>query len=465
MRTPPRSFTAAAAAAAIVATAMLTATSATATAPTRTDASPACPETEHLTVPGAARLEAACLTDLTTTGTIATDHTDSNEFTGFGDLSVPGTVKPAAVPGIQLDGYFPDSSTFNTTHGWNHDAQFVIRLPRRWNGGLVVAGPPGIRRQYASDVIISDTVLAKGYAYASTDKGNSGPRLYTDGSRPGDAIAEWHSRLTELTLAAKDVVAQRYHREPRRTYVAGFSAAGYLARWQLENRPRLYDGGVAWSGVLMTPERNLLSYLPTALRHYPQYAATGSPEAHQALLNAGFPAGSEPTWAYSYRSFWDPIQRILREEIDPGYDGDALAGYPLCAPGSVDCDADYDLASRPTEVKEALQRISLTGRIGKPLLELQGTLDTAVTPRDSRLYSTMIKDHGRRALSRLYEVEGGSHFEGQYRQFPNLLRPMLPCFQDAFGALEGWTIDGEKPPASHLVTRNASIDVVNTCTL
>ena len=465
MRTPPRSFTAAAAAAAIVATAMLTATSATATAPTRTDTSPACPETEHLTVPGAARLEAACLTDLTTTGTIATDHTDSNEFTGFGDLSVPGTVKPAAVPGIQLDGYFPDSSTFNTTHGWNHDAQFVIRLPRQWNGGLVVAGPPGIRRQYASDVIISDTVLAKGYAYASTDKGNSGPRLYTDGSRPGDAIAEWHSRLTELTLAAKDVVAQRYHREPRRTYVAGFSAAGYLARWQLENRPRLYDGGVAWSGVLMTPERNLLSYLPTALRHYPQYAATGSPEAHQALLNAGFPAGSEPTWAYSYRSFWDPIQRILREEIDPGYDGDALAGYPLCAPGSVDCDADYDLASRPTEVKEALQRISLTGRIGKPLLELQGTLDTAVTPRDSRLYSTMIKDHGRRALSRLYEVEGGSHFEGQYRQFPNLLRPMLPCFQDAFGALEGWTIDGEKPPASHLVTRNASIDVVNTCTL
>ena len=176
-----------------------------------------------------------------------TGHTDSSEFTGFGGLSVPGAVKPAAVPGIQLDGYFPDTSTFNTTHGWNHDAQFVIRLPRQWNGGLVVAGPPGVRRQYASDVIISDTVLAKGYAYASTDKGNSGLRLYTDGVKPGDAIAEWHSRLTELTIAAKKVVAQRYHREPRRTYVAGFSAAGYLARWQLENRPRLYDGGVAWA--------------------------------------------------------------------------------------------------------------------------------------------------------------------------------------------------------------------------
>ncbi len=318
--------------------------------PSRAEPS-ACRGMEQLTVPGAERLEAACLADLTTAGTIKTGHTDPSGFTGFGGLSVPGTKTPSGVPGIQLDGYFPDTSTFNTTHGWNHDAQFVIRLPRHWNGGLVVAGPPSIRRQYASDVIISDYVLSRGYAYASTDKGNSGPMLYTDGQQPGDVIAEWHSRVTELTVAAKDVLAQRYHREPRRTYVAGFSAAGYLARWQLENRPDLYDGGIAWSGVLMTPERNLLTYLPTALRHYPQYVANGSQEAHQALLDAGFPSGSEPTWEYSYRAFWDNFQRILREELDPTYDGDTLAGHPLCASGTVDCDADYDLASRPSEVR------------------------------------------------------------------------------------------------------------------
>ena len=333
----------------------------------------------------------------------------------------------------------------------------MIRLPRHWNGGLVVAGPPGIRRQYASDVIISDYVLSRGYAYASTDKGNSGPRLYTDGQQPGDVIAEWHSRVTELTVAAKDVLAQRYHREPRRTYVAGFSAAGYLARWQLENRPDLYDGGIAWSGVLMTPERNLLTYLPTALRHYPQYVANGSPASHQALLDAGFPAGSEPTWEYSYRAFWDHFQRILREELDPTYDGDTLAGHAFCASGTVDCDADYDLASRPSEVREALDRISLTGRIGKPLLQLQGTLDTAVTPRDSRLYATMIANQGRGAMTRLYEVEGGSHFEDLYTSHPSLLRPMLPCFQDAFEALEQWTQRGTRPPASHLVPRDPKL--------
>lgn len=423
----------------------------------------ACRGMEQLTVPGAVRLEAACLNDLTTTGTTVTGHTDPSGSFGFGGLSVPGTVNASGVPGVQLDGYFPDTSTFNTTHGWNHDAQFVIRLPRHWNGGLVVAGPPGIRRQYASDVIVSDSVLAKGYAYASTDKGNSGPTLYTDGEKPGDAIAEWNSRVTELTIAAKDVLAQRYHRKPRTTYIAGFSAAGYLVRWQLENRPDLYDGGIAWSGVLMTPERNLLTYLPTALRHYPEYAATGSPVAHQALVDAGFPSGSEPTWEFSHRFFWDGIQRILREELDPTYDGDTLAGHPFCAPGTFDCDADYDLDLRPSEVTDAIERISLTGRIGKPLLSLQGTLDTAVTPRDSRLYSAMIEQQGRGAMARLYEVEGGSHFEGLYGQHPGLLRPMLPCFREVFGDLERWTRQGEMPPASHLVRRDSSVDLVNSC--
>lgn len=472
MRTPSRSLTAAAVAATVVATAVLAAASGTAASPPTgaetKSKSPAiaCRGIDQLSMVGAERLESVCLSDLTTTGTAVTGHTDSSGFYGFGGLSVAGTTKPDPVPGIQLDGYFPDTSTLNTTHGWNHDAQFVVRLPQKWNGGLVVAGPPGIRRQYASDVIISDTVLAKGYAYASTDKGNSGPAVFTDGVNPGDAISEWHTRLTQLTIAAKNVVEQRYHREPRRTYVAGFSAAGYLARWQLENKPGLYDGGIAWSGVLITPERNLLSYLPTALRNYPQYAATGSPRAHQALLEAGFPAGSEPTWAYSYRAFWDPFQRILREEVDPTYDGARPAGYAFCVSGSLDCDADYDLSTRPAEVKETLNRLSLTGRIGKPLLQLQGTLDTAVTPRDTRLYAEMIKTQGREKLTRLYEVEGGTHFEEDlYTALPHLVRPMLPCFHEAFDALEDWTLDGTKPPVSHLVTRDASTDLVNTCVL
>lgn len=86
----------------------------------------------------------------------------------------------------------------------------MIRLPDKRNGGLVVSGAPGVRAQYANDFLISDWVLARGYAFAATDKGNTGQAFYRDGASPGDAIAEWHRRVTEMTVAAKAAVAARY---------------------------------------------------------------------------------------------------------------------------------------------------------------------------------------------------------------------------------------------------------------
>jgi hypothetical protein len=47
----------------------------------------------------------------------------------------------------------------------------VIRLPDRGNGKVVVTGAPGVRAQYANDFIISDWMLARGCAFASTDAG------------------------------------------------------------------------------------------------------------------------------------------------------------------------------------------------------------------------------------------------------------------------------------------------------
>ena len=74
------------------------------------------------------------------------DLSDASDWEG---LHSQKTVNPPAGAGIQVDGYFPDDSTSNTHHGWNHDSQFVIRLPDHWNGRLVVSGAPGTRTQYA----------------------------------------------------------------------------------------------------------------------------------------------------------------------------------------------------------------------------------------------------------------------------------------------------------------------------
>ncbi len=88
----------------------------------------------------------------------------------------------------------------------------MIRFPNRWNGKLVITGAPGIRKQYSTDPVISDWAVARGYAYASTDKGNNGDLFYQDETQPGGVIAEWNSRVTQLTVAAKQAVRMRYGR-------------------------------------------------------------------------------------------------------------------------------------------------------------------------------------------------------------------------------------------------------------
>ncbi|MEI5100811.1 tannase/feruloyl esterase family alpha/beta hydrolase [Streptomyces sp. PmtG] len=431
--------------------------------PAATAAPPGGCPAERLRVPGAEKTVGACLRDLTTAGTIASGHTDPADWAG---LEAPGTRSPSGVPGVQLDGYFPDSSRTNPTHGWDHDSQFVIRLPERWNGGLVVAGPPGVREQYANDRTIGDHVLARGYAFAATDKGNTGPALYRDGRRPGDAIAEWHRRLTQLTVAARLVAARHYGSAPRHTYAAGMSMGGYLVRWQLENVPWLYDGGLDWEGVLLTRESpNLLATLPPALRAYPRLVA-GEPGARRAMAAAGYPPESAPLWDTHYRTQWDTFQRLIREEVDPGYDGATEAGTPFCREGTGrGCDTDYDYAARPRAVHDTMARLALTGRIGRPLVTVHGTLDALIPigPGSDR-YARLVDTSRRGAHHRYYRVVGGNHTDGLYGAQPRLVRPLLPCVRDAFDALTAWAEDGTAPPPSRTVPRPQG-DPVHTCAL
>ena len=393
-------------------------------------------------VPGADYQESACLADLTTTGTSATRHTVTADWAGLTSAGLPA---PGPVAGVQIDGYFPDDSTTNANHGWNHDAQFVLRLPRHWNGGLVVTGSPGNRRQYANDRAIADQVLAEGYAFAATDKGNTGSTFYTDGTRPGDALAEWNDRVTQLTIASKAAVTRFYGQSPSRTLAAGLSNGGYLVRWQLENRSALYDGGVDWEGTLWTQQDNLLVFLPPALRAYPT-----SP---QAILDAGFAPGSEFLWEYHYTVYWGLTQRIYRTELDPGYDGN---------------DADYDYGTRPASVHRAVDRIALTGRLGKPLITLHGTLDSLLPiKRDSDIYDAMVTAAGRDELHRYYRIEDGNHVDSLFDVHPDRLRPIAPCFRSAFTALASW-LSGARPPASGTVPRPAgatAAELASSCTL
>lgn len=426
-----------------------------------------CAAIGSINVPGAEKQDKICLADLSTRYLVAVNRTDISDWA---TLHSQATRNPTGVvPGIQIDGYFPDTSTTNGYFGWFHDAQFVIRLPDAWNGKLVITGAPGVRRQYANDYILSDWFVARGYAYASTDKGNSGTNFQSDGVDPGDAIAEWHRRVTELTIAAKDVVRQRYGNAPAYTYMTGLSNGGYLTRYALENRPDLYDGGVDWEGVFWAPEGpNILTSLPPALRWYPAWRATGDRAAYDEIIAAGYAPGSEFLWEHHYGVYWDLTQRTYREEMDPDYDGALNAGVPFCQAGTPGCDADYVYANRPGSVRDAVQKISLTGRIGKPMITLHGTLDSLLPMSvNSDNYAAMINAQGRGKLHRYYVVEAGNHVDQLYDEFPDKLRPITPCYRAAFVALETW-VEGRgnrKPPDSRRIPRMAGSDLANQCSL
>ncbi len=115
-------------------------------APAAAAPEPTCADAQRLRVSGAERHVVSCLADLTTAGTTLTGHTDPTDWAG---LHAPGTVNPAGVPGFQIDGYFPDTSTTNTTRGWNHDSQFVHDrdLERRLPHPLAAGEPPGALRR------------------------------------------------------------------------------------------------------------------------------------------------------------------------------------------------------------------------------------------------------------------------------------------------------------------------------
>jgi fermentation-respiration switch protein FrsA (DUF1100 family) len=418
-------------------------------------------------VPRAEVQDGDCLKDLTTAHTKDTGHTQEDDWRG---LNAQGTNNPTGVPGLQVDGYFPDertTPTTNTYNGWVHDSQFVVRFPNDWNGKLVITGAPGVRRQYANDFIISDWVLARGYAFASTDKGNGGVEFYDDESEPGGSVLEWHRRVEQLTKATKAAVKKYYGEAPERTYITGISNGGYLTRYALENTPALYDGGVDWEGTLFRAGGpNLFTYLPVALRNYPEYEATGSQEAHDAMIKAGFEPGSEFLWDEHYTTYWDLTQRIYREEFDPEYDGALKAGVPFCQEGTPNCDASYVYDERPGEVKDAVRNVSLTGDIGKPLLTLHGTLDALLPIRtDSDVYSQLVKQAGHGNIHRYYVIDEGNHVDSYYDNNRNKLRPILPCHRDAFKALEGFVQRRVAPPDSGFVPKPRNEDVVNHCSI
>ena len=442
---------------------------------------------------GAALADATCVdsTDLTTTNPATTPANDSVAGLppfAFTPQTDRATISPSAgkrapitkvVPGLQLDARIASDPT--------GQARFLLRLPKDWNGRLVVAGASGTRSEFNGDFSWSDYVLQKGYAYASQNKGVLNLQLSTAadplGCRlnpvspvfvdfydngPNQQFARWTQYIVKAAELARQGVLSNYGRMPRFTYAVGTSNGGYQVRRAMETAPELFDGGVDWEGTFVDPHApNLLTDLPAGVLNFTDYTAGGLDPNSTAAKNiraAGYPPDivNSPTqslWTNYWAAFWEVTQCQWQKRLDPTYDtyGAGTGTYNYVARLSAS-DVGANVASFET-----------TGRIQRPLVTVAGTMD-ALLPIDhhARAYARKVaavqssspwegpRHDERDAPYRLYEIQNGNHIETYQDTFPQLAL-IEPHAHEAFDALVAHVETHAPLPASQCVPKGGAI--------
>lgn len=325
----------------------------------------------------------------------------------------------------------------------------VVRLPHpdRWNGKLIVAGIPAVRAETALDVLLSDVVLQRGYAYAASDKATPGLVL----REPGRSQGEWALAVSATAEVARQLAREAYGEEAHRVYAMGLSNGGYVVRVLLEQHASLFDGGVDWSGVLWTVgSRHLLAALPVLLSQYDRWVRGGASaaEARARLVDAGLESASEPAWGLYRTRYWaqalwlygvslDPAWTVFQQAWDPRWQSDVS---PL---------ADYPAAARSRLLEDAIGQLANSGRIGRPLLSIAGEWDCMISFRDhAAAYQKLVAAQGRSTLHRLYGIAGGNHTDALLHDVGTGQQPMAPYCEAALLLLEEWVEQGAEPPPS-----------------
>ncbi len=424
------------------------------------------------------------LADLTTAPQRATNTVHPDALTVAPASPADWTPIAGPVPGLLVEGTIEDDP----------QARFLLRLPDDWNGKLVVGGASGTRSEHNGDLVISDFVLQKGYAYASQNKGMQN-LVVTDAGNPracaltpvadfppgtalnplldfflldrGNTMAEWGRRMKQAALIARSLIDAHYGAKPRRTYAMGVSNGGYQVRKAIEDYPDVFDGGVDWEGVLWRAEGpNFIGELPAGLTHFPAYRDSGldpdSPAA-QAIEAANFPPdlveNGTSLWTLNRLAFWEVTECLYVREVDPKYAA-AFPGVEAYANGG-NAFADYDPAARPASVGRAIRKLENSGRVRRPLISVHGTLDALIPLKGhARPYREMIEAEGFGENYRLYEVQNGNHlesFKGTAAGKLPSLELIQPHAQRAFELLEAWVEQRTPAPPSQCIPRGGSI--------
>ncbi len=381
-------------------------------------------------------------------------------------LIAPGTPSPAEqpVPGREVRG--------STGAG----QRYFVRVPDAWNGRVAVCGTPATRSEHANDAIFGDYLLARGYAYAASNKGIAFNARLVEGpasdaaaygvpfamgtAPPGTAsirfgaleprhvpINAWRDDYADLVRNATATVRDLTGRDPERVYAIGLSIGGGQVRWLLERHAELVDGGLEWAAVYWDVRHAFIRYLPHFLALMPAYAAGGYRDRalHDAIVAAGFPPDRLQEGALV--SLWDAHYGKL-----PPFYADVttflFAGVLDAAippPATLAARAAY-VPSAAAE--RAIAGVAHTGRLGKPLVGIAGDADVFITPQHNfDPYREAVIAAGCGERYRQYEVAGGTHVD-PYASLGWALQPQLPFAWRAFEQLVAIVEGGARPPGA-----------------
>jgi len=310
--------------------------------------------------------------------------------------------------------------------------RFVIRVPEKWNGDLVIgahggSGGDAVDRsgkvyatsETALDDVIGDYAFKSGFAYASIDRDGIG------NSREGVALT------LDFASRAKAEVSTRGGRAPSRTFIVGLSAGGGITRAIAEMTPAPFDGAVIIAGaggdVITRMDRQMrIAALWPLIDPRAHYGLTDNDDTVRRYAEAiGTPVAARRLWPYS------------------GASAVAAAGRP------------------PASAENSTAKPSI------PVLEVVGTWDDLMI-REVRAYRERVEPKDRH---RLYEVEGVWHMSGNDDgvagfQYVAETRMQLdkdvadamgegpsyiPTVREAFDHVVRWVEKGVAPPVSQTV--------------
>lgn len=313
----------------------------------------------------------------------------------------------APVPGLLVQGTLPDDA----------QARLVLRVPKEWNGRLVVSASPGVLGELCYDVYWSDFLLPRGYAFAAMDKGL---HAVLDGSTlfvaqgPETKKRLWYPRFKNLAEFAAEECRAKRGRRPEAIYAVGVSNGGYLARRAAEEGAP-FHAAIDVSGVFWNASPgNLLAQLAACLA-----ATSGAEWDRGALARAGLPV--DPDWddvlRYYRQVYWDATFRLLCGDLDPEFSGPAEA---------------YRWSERPPAVHAAAREIENTGDLKVPLVSLAGAFDFLIPPaRHAEAYAELVRSRGKAALHELIVVPLATHVDRDADMFQRVT-PIMPRAHQAF---------------------------------